>query len=226
MDGSCHGRSGGARSPSGGGASSCGWRTVASPGVDVPVLGVVATARRGSRSSATSVPTCAGPSSPTSTRCSSGSPSAADDPLAGALLDQRNVAGFGNVYAVELPFVVGVSTEPAGRHRSTGCAGLLGLGTAVIRTNADRGPQNTTGRKLQVADHWIYGRRGRPCPLCGTRSTGWTSATARGAGSPVVPDVPGRRADPVGRPRAGPAPAGAAPGPPRADVPRAEAERS
>ena len=24
-----------------------------------------------------------------------------------------------------------------------------------------------------MADHWIYGRRGRPCPLCGTRLDGW-----------------------------------------------------
>src|SRR4051812_3284967 len=38
-----------------------------------------------------------------------------DEPLAGALLDQRNVAGFGNLYAVELPFVVGVSPrQPVG----------------------------------------------------------------------------------------------------------------
>ena len=90
-----------------------------------------------------------------------------DQPLGGALLDQRNAAGFGNVYAVELPYVVGVSpNQPVGS--VDGLPGLLGLGTAVIRTNAERGPQNTTGRRLQVADHWIYGRRGRPCPLCGT----------------------------------------------------------
>ena len=28
----------------------------------------------------------------------------------------------------------------------------------MIRTNAARGPQNTTGRKLALDDHWIYGR--------------------------------------------------------------------
>ena len=69
---------------------------------------------------------------------------AGDEPLAGALLDQRNAAGFGNVYAVELPFVVGVAPQqPVGS--IDGLAGLLALGTAVIRTNAARGPQNTTG---------------------------------------------------------------------------------
>ena len=38
-----------------------------------------------------------------------------DVALAAALLDQRNVAGFGNLYAVELPFIVGVSpSQPVG----------------------------------------------------------------------------------------------------------------
>ena len=93
-------------------------------------------------------------------------------PLAGALLDQRNVAGFGNVYAVELPFVVGVSpNQQVGA--IDGLDGLVRLGTAMIRVNAHRGPQNTTGRKLATDDHWIYPKRGRPCPLCGTKLDGW-----------------------------------------------------
>ncbi|HEX3090780.1 MAG TPA: DNA-formamidopyrimidine glycosylase family protein [Ilumatobacteraceae bacterium] len=92
--------------------------------------------------------------------------------LATALLDQRNVAGFGNVYAIEVPFVAGVSpNQPIGT--IDGLEHLVGLGTALIRTNADRGPQNTTGRRLNTADHWIYGRRGRPCPICGTTLDGF-----------------------------------------------------
>ena len=93
-------------------------------------------------------------------------------PLAEALLDQRNVAGFGNVYAVELPFVVGVSpNQPVGTIDDLGS--LVALGTAVIRANARRGRQNTTGRRLTTDDHWIYGGRGRTCPLCATRLVGW-----------------------------------------------------
>ena len=100
-----------------------------------------------------------------------------DAPLAGAMLDQRNVAGFGNLYAVELPFVVGVSpNQPVGTIE--GLAELVGLGTAVIRTNAERGPQNTTGRRLTFDDHWIYPKRGKPCPLCGTRLEGWTEVAS------------------------------------------------
>ncbi|MEO7371736.1 MAG: hypothetical protein ABIZ69_12775, partial [Ilumatobacteraceae bacterium] len=92
--------------------------------------------------------------------------------LATALLDQRNVAGFGNVYAVEVPFVVGVSpNQPVGVIE--GLDDLVGVGTALIRTNAERGPQNTTGRRLGTADHWIYGHRGRPCPICATTLDGW-----------------------------------------------------
>ena len=86
-------------------------------------------------------------------------------PLAGALLDQRNVAGFGNVYAVELPFIVGVSPQqPIGS--VDGLDGLLRIGTALIRLHARQGPRNTTGRRLGVADHFVYGRRS--CPVCGT----------------------------------------------------------
>jgi endonuclease VIII len=93
-------------------------------------------------------------------------------PLATALLDQRNVAGFGNIYAVEVPFIAGVSpNQPVGAIE--GLEHLIGAGTALIRTNAERGPQNTTGRRLNAADHWIYGRRGRPCPICATTLDGW-----------------------------------------------------
>ncbi|MDP9465031.1 MAG: DNA glycosylase [Actinomycetota bacterium] len=91
--------------------------------------------------------------------------------LAAALLDQHNVAGFGNLYAIELPFIAGVSpNQQVGT--IDGVAYLVGLGAAVIRTNAERGPQNTTGRRLSTADHWIYARRGRPCPICATTLDG------------------------------------------------------
>ena len=94
-----------------------------------------------------------------------------DRPLAGALLDQRNVAGFGNVYAIEVPFIAGVApSQPIGTIDAL--ATLVGAATALIRTNARRGPQNTTGRRLATSDHWIYGRTGRPCPICATALDG------------------------------------------------------
>ena len=43
------------------------------------------------------------------------------------------------------------------------------LATALIRVNADRGPQNTTGRRLHTDERWVHGAGRRPCPVCGTR---------------------------------------------------------
>ena len=143
-------------------------------GVDVPVLGVVATADE-ERIVGHLGPDLCGPELPDLDEVLERLAAGPDEPLAGALLDQRNVAGFGNLYAVELPFVVGVSPfQPVGS--IGGLDGLLGLGTAVIRANAERGPQNTTGRRLHTDEHWIYRRRGRPCPICATTLDGCSDA--------------------------------------------------
>ncbi len=88
-------------------------------------------------------------------------------PLSGALLDQRNVAGFGNIYAVEVPFICGISPfHPVGE--VVGLADLLAIGTALIRTNARLGPQNTTGRRMERAEHWVLSDRPRSCPIRGS----------------------------------------------------------
>jgi endonuclease-8 len=91
-----------------------------------------------------------------------------DEPVSGALLDQRNVAGFGNVYVNDVPFIVGVDPhQPVGT--VDGLPGLVAVGVALIRTNAERGPQNTTGRRLATDARWVHGVGRRPCPVCGTR---------------------------------------------------------
>jgi endonuclease-8 len=90
------------------------------------------------------------------------------EPLSAALLDQQHVAGFGNIYVNDVPFIVGVSPhQPIGT--IDGLGDLVAIGAALIRTNADRGPQNTTGRRLASDARWVHGvGRGR-CPVCGTR---------------------------------------------------------
>lgn len=141
-------------------------------GVDVPILGVVPTAKEDTLVGHLGPDLCAA-EPPDIDEVTDRLRRDVGVALSAALLDQRNVAGFGNLYAVELPFVVGVSpNQPVGT--VDGLEGLVGIGTAMIRTNASRGPQNTTGRRLATDDHWIYPRRGRPCPLCGTRLAGWT----------------------------------------------------
>ena len=91
-----------------------------------------------------------------------------DAHLGAALLDQGNVAGFGNVYAVEVPFICGISPM-----RTVGTIerldALLSVGAALIRTNARLGPQNTTGRNLQTSAQWILGTRRRDCTICGSK---------------------------------------------------------
>jgi len=140
-------------------------------GLDVPILAVVATRNEDSVVGHLGPDLC-GPAAPDPEEIVALLADRPDEPLAGALLDQRNVAGFGNLYAVEIPFVVGVSpNQPVGS--VTGLADLVGLGAALIRTNAARGPQNTTGRRMRLDDHFVYGHRRRPCPICATSLDGW-----------------------------------------------------
>jgi endonuclease-8 len=91
-----------------------------------------------------------------------------DRPLAEVLLDQRLVAGFGNVYANDVPFIAGVAPfQPVGT--IDGLDRLVALGTALIRTNAALGRQNTVGRRLGTDATWVHGVGRRPCPVCGDR---------------------------------------------------------
>ncbi|WP_091226952.1 DNA-formamidopyrimidine glycosylase family protein [Microbacterium sp. 3J1] len=83
-----------------------------------------------------------------------------------ALLDQRNVAGFGNEYAAELLFLRGVlPTTPA---PEVDVVALLELGARTIRANRDRRHRTFTGVDRPGQGTWVYGRSGRPCRRCGT----------------------------------------------------------
>ncbi len=83
-----------------------------------------------------------------------------------ALLDQRNVAGFGNEYAAELLFLRGIlPTTPS---PEVDVAALLDLGVRTIRANRDRRNRTFTGIDRPGQSTWVYGRAGRPCRRCGT----------------------------------------------------------
>lgn len=84
-----------------------------------------------------------------------------------ALLDQRVMAGLGNVYRNELCFLRGVlPTRPVGEvsHPEK----LVDLGKRLIEANKDRAERTTTG-KLRGQTSWVYGREGKPCDRCGTK---------------------------------------------------------
>lgn len=83
-----------------------------------------------------------------------------------ALLDQRNLAGLGNVYRAELCFLRGVlPTRPVSEVDDL--SKMVQLAERLIEANKDRVERTTTG-KLRGETSWVYGRGGRPCYRCGT----------------------------------------------------------
>jgi endonuclease VIII len=89
-------------------------------------------------------------------------------PLVAALLDQRCVAGFGNLWANELCFLRGHS--PWTPVAAVDVSALLQLGARALRHSATvpGAMQVTTGTRRKGEQHWVAGRAGRPCLRCGT----------------------------------------------------------
>ncbi|WP_375484898.1 DNA-formamidopyrimidine glycosylase family protein [uncultured Jatrophihabitans sp.] len=89
-------------------------------------------------------------------------------PLAAALLDQRLVAGLGNLWANELAFLRGHSPwTPIG---DVDVPALVRLAARALRVSAtvEGMYQVTTGNRRRGEQHWVTGRAGRPCLRCGT----------------------------------------------------------
>jgi endonuclease-8 len=91
-----------------------------------------------------------------------------DRPVGEALLDQRNLAGIGNLYKAEVLFLRGLDPwRPVG-----GIADLdavVELAQRLLGANKNRWEQSTTGNLGRGEETWVYGRGGRPCRRCGTR---------------------------------------------------------
>jgi endonuclease-8 len=88
-------------------------------------------------------------------------------PLAEALLDQRVMAGVGNVYANELCFVTGyLPTTPVSRVKDP--LRMVQRARDMLWLNRSRVNRTTTGDTRAGRDLWVYGRVGRPCRRCGT----------------------------------------------------------
>lgn len=89
-------------------------------------------------------------------------------PVVVALLDQRNLAGLGNVYANELCFLRGIRPQrPVGEVPDLDA--VVELGRRLIVANRDRVARVTTGVDRRGERLWVYGRAGEPCRRCGTR---------------------------------------------------------
>jgi endonuclease-8 len=92
----------------------------------------------------------------------------AEVPIGLALLDQRVMAGVGNLYRCEVCFLLGTSPgTPVGQLADPGRA--VNLARTLLSRNADRPEQSTTGELGRGRQHWVYLRAGQPCRRCGTR---------------------------------------------------------
>jgi endonuclease VIII len=88
-------------------------------------------------------------------------------PVGEALLDQRNLAGIGNIFCTEMLFLRGLSPwRPVGEVADLGA--LVELGHRLLDANKERSGIITTGATRRGEEHWVYGRAGRPCRRCGT----------------------------------------------------------
>jgi endonuclease-8 len=79
-----------------------------------------------------------------------------------------------------------------------------------MRANLHHPEQNTTGDPRRGRDHWVFGRRGKPCLRCGTaillgeqgpptqERVTWWCPTCQSARSPIDPQARTGEAD---RPR-------------------------
>ncbi|MEW2484793.1 DNA-formamidopyrimidine glycosylase family protein [Streptomyces sp. NPDC048411] len=94
-------------------------------------------------------------------------------PLGEALLDQRNLAGIGNIYKAELCFLARATPWlPVGELPASTAARLVTTAKQLLEANRNRTIRTTTraqpdgyGPRERL---WVYGRTHRPCLRCGT----------------------------------------------------------
>jgi endonuclease-8 len=92
---------------------------------------------------------------------------APEAPVFVAVLDQRNMAGIGNVYANELCFLRGlVPTRPIADVADV--PALVDLSSRLLQANKGRWTRSTTGDLRPGRRTWVYGRAGQPCRRCRT----------------------------------------------------------
>jgi endonuclease-8 len=84
-----------------------------------------------------------------------------------ALLDQRNLAGVGNVYKSEVLFLRGIwPWTPVAAVKDL--PGLVDLMQRSVAANRARPVRTFTGSLRRGANTYVYGRRSAPCRRCGT----------------------------------------------------------
>ena len=90
-----------------------------------------------------------------------------DVTIAEALLDQRNLAGVGNLYKAETMFLRGLwPWTPVAKVPDLD--GVARLAQKLVASNKGRWTQTTTGSLRRGETSYVYGRKAQPCRRCGT----------------------------------------------------------
>lgn len=88
--------------------------------------------------------------------------------IAQALLDQRNLAGIGTLYAAEALFREGVSPwAPAAQLPQEAVSAVISRARNFLLANVDRATQSTTGNLARGRTTAVHGRQGQACLRCG-----------------------------------------------------------
>ena len=89
-------------------------------------------------------------------------------PIGEALLDQRNLAGIGNLFKSEVLFLRGVSPWNQVSEVKD-LPKMVDLARRLLDANKARIGQVTTGDTTPGRQTWVFGRQGAPCRRCGTQ---------------------------------------------------------
>jgi endonuclease-8 len=85
------------------------------------------------------------------------------------LLDQRVIAGIGNVYKSELLFLAGIDPRASvDAVTDEQLSGIAAYAVRLMRANVGPKSRTTTGSRARGREMWVYGRQGRPCRRCGS----------------------------------------------------------
>jgi len=90
--------------------------------------------------------------------------------IGSALLDQRNLAGVGTLYASETLFLERLSPwHPAASLASAQVCQVVERVYRLLNVNRHNPIQNTTGMQRHGMTTYVHGRSGRPCRRCGNK---------------------------------------------------------
>jgi endonuclease-8 len=111
-------------------------------------------------------------------------------PIERALLDQRVIAGIGNIFKSEVLFLSGIHPEtPTSSLGEAGLGKIVDVAETLLRSNVRessgtmittvRGLRQSLGRGGPTERLYVYGRAGHPCRRCGTPIQSWKRFDAR-----------------------------------------------